>query len=155
MRHQASRALHGYWDSLRNGQVLPDRNDLDPSIMGRLLQDIFILGKASDEGWIYRVAGTRLTSLAGRDLKDDLFQRWWKQEDRADITRMIRAVADEGVAMVGGVDGTDARGARHEMELLLLPLRHGGKARIRIIGGLFPSAKTAQQLGLSFDEIGL
>jgi hypothetical protein len=155
MRHHASRTLHDYWDSLRRGPVLPDRNDIDPSIMGRMLQDIFILGRTPDNAWIYRVAGTRLTSFAARNLKDDLFLRWWRPEDRADITRTLGAVSAEGVAMVGGVDGTDPRGKRHELELLLLPLRHGGRAGSRIIGGLFPSAQTAQQMGLSFDEIGL
>jgi hypothetical protein len=161
MRHHASRTLHDYWDSLRNGLVLPDRNDLDPAVMGRLLQDVFILGTineqtpASDPAWMYRVAGTRLTSFAGRDLKDDLFLRWWRPEDRADVSRTVRIVADESVAMVGGVDGTDAKGGRHDMEMLLLPLRHGGKTCIRIIGGLFPSARTAQHMGLNFAEIGL
>jgi hypothetical protein len=155
MRHQASRVLHDYWSSLRRGPVLPDRNDIDPAIMGRLLQDIFILGRTPDNAWLYRVAGTRLTCFAARDLKDDLFLRWWRPQDRGDITRTLGAVSSEGVAMVGGVDGNDPRGQRHELELLLLPLRHGGRAGTRIIGGLFPSVRTTQQMGLSFDEIGL
>ncbi len=155
MRHQASRTLHAYWDSLRRGPVLPDRNDIDPSVMGRLLQDVFILGRTSDSLWLYRVAGTRLTGFAARDLKDDFFLRWWRPEDRADIARTLGAVSRESVAMVGGVDGTDAQGHCHEMELLLLPLRYGGRAGTRIIGGLFPSPRTAQHMGISFDEIGL
>ncbi len=155
MRHPATKALYDHWCSLKHGSIIPDRNDLEPAEIGAILQDIFILGAQPHGPWVYRVAGTRLSAFARRELKDETFDRWWRALDRSDARRLIAGVAEDGMPMIGGVSGLGADQTRHEFELLLLPLRHGGRPGLRMVGGLFPAPATTHQLGVQIDELSL
>jgi hypothetical protein len=155
MRHPASKLLYEYWCGLKRGPVIPDRNDIEPAEIGSILQDVFILGAQPGGPWMYRVAGTRLSAYARRELKDETFDRWWRALDRSDARRLIGGVAEDGVPMIGGVSGHGVDNVRHDFELLLMPLRHGGRMGLRMVGGLFPSSATAGRIGLQVDELHL
>ena len=156
MRHAASRALFAHWNEVRRGPAVPDRNDIDPAKIGPLLQDVFILGlDPVDRDWLYRVAGTRLTSFARRELRNEPFERWWRASDRQDIRRLLSGIADDHTPGLGGVSGYAPEHAIHDFELVLLPLRHGSRMVTRMLGGLFPSNATARHFGLAIDDIGL
>jgi len=155
MRHAASKLLLAHWNEVRRGPLAPDRNDLDPSAIGSVLHDVFILGAESGGTWRYRVAGTRLSGFAGRDLRDEPFERWWSAADRRGIGGMLDGVAADDAPLVGGACGVSPDAARHEFELVLLPLRHGGRTRQRMLGGLFPSSPAARRLGVQIEEIEL
>jgi hypothetical protein len=155
MRHDGSRALVDHWKSLCRGTVIPDRNDLEPAEIGHLLQDVFILGADLDGSWNYRVAGTRLSAFAGRELREESFARWWRASDRMDAARMVASVAQDSGPLIGGVRalGVDRQG--YDYELVLLPLRHGGRIRQRLLGGMFPMPSTASKIGLQIEEMAL
>lgn len=155
MRHDGSRALYSHWKSLCRGNVIPDRNDLEPAQIGHLLQDVFILGADLDGSWNYRVAGTRLSAFAGRELREEGFERWWRAADRIDASRIVSNVAQDACPMVGGVKALGMDEQMHDCELILLPLRHGGRNRLRLLGGLFPMPATASKIGLQIEEMGL
>jgi hypothetical protein len=155
MRQQATKALYNHWRSLCRGAIIPDRNDLDPSQIGHLLRDVFILGADASGVWRYRVAGTRLTAFACRELKDEPFERWWRAEDRMDANRLLAATANDVLPVITGVKGFGKDQRHHDLEGLLLPLRHGGRTRLRMMGGFFPSPETAGRIGLTIDEMGL
>jgi hypothetical protein len=144
MRQAQTRALFNHWRSLCRDGSPPDRNELEPAAFAAALQDVFILGRGADGIWRYRVAGTRLSAYADRDLRDEPFTTWWQAADRADITRLLASTASERAPATGGVSGHSVRGDRHDTELLLLPLRHGGQDGLRLIGGLFPAPETAR-----------
>jgi hypothetical protein len=155
MRHPASKVLYEHWNSLRRGSIVPDRNDLDPAEIGLILQDIFILGAQPGGPWIYRVAGTRLSAFARRELKDEPFDHWWRALDRRDARRIVSGIAEDSAPLIGGVAGIAPDMTSHDFELLLLPLRHGGRAGLRMLGGLFPSQATSNRIGVRIDELGL
>ncbi len=155
MRHDGSRALFSHWKSLCRGPVIPDRNDLEPSEIGHLLQDVFILGADLDGSWNYRVAGTRLSAFAGRELREESFGRWWRATDRMDAARMVASVAQDSCPLVGGVRARGTDQQSYDYELMLLPLRHGGRNRLRLLGGLFPMPATIGKVGLQIEEMGL
>ena len=46
-------------------------------------------------------------------------------------------MADEAVGVLAGVAGR-TEGTRFQLELLLLPLSHGGRNHVRMLGGLAP-----------------
>lgn len=154
MRHSASKALFDHWSSLRQGLFAPDRNDLDPITLGPILQDVFILGSDIQGEWHYRVAGTRLTAYAGRELRDESFLRWWRAADRLDAKRLVNSSPDHA-PLVGAITGMGADQQQHDFELLLLPLRHGGRPHLRMIGGLFPFPRTVTRMGICIEELGL
>jgi hypothetical protein len=155
MRHPASKALYEHWNSLSYGSAVPDRNDLDPAEIGAILQDIFILGARPGGPWLYRVAGTRLSAFARRELKDEAFDHWWRALDRRDARRIVDGIAEDNAPLVGGVVGIAPDMTSHDFELLLLPLRHGGRPGLRMLGGLFPSQATANRIGVKIAELGL
>ncbi len=65
-------------------------------------------------------------------------RRWWSGVDRRDVGRMLDSVVEEDAPLVGGIYGTSHEHMRYEFELVLLPLRHGGRAGMRMLGGFFP-----------------
>ncbi len=155
MRHAQTKALHAHWRDLSRKGAPPDRNDIDPAAIAPALQDVFILGRGPDGGWRYRVAGTRLCAFADRDLRGELFTSWWRAEDQADVTRLLRSTAEENLPVIGGVSGRSARLGDFDLEAILLPLRHGGADGMRMIGGLFPSRGALAQFDLRFAELGV
>jgi hypothetical protein len=144
MRQAQTRTLFAHWRTLVRNGAPPDRNDLDPAAIAPALRDVFILGRDAHGIWRYRVAGTRLSAYADRDLRDEPFADWWRPEDRADMRRLLRSTAEERSPIVGGVRGEAAGGGPHDLELILLPLRHGGRDGLRLLGGFFPSSETAK-----------
>jgi hypothetical protein len=155
MRQEATKALYQHWHDICRGSIIPDRNDLEPSQIGHLLRDVFILGVDSHFTWRYRVAGTRLTAFAGRELRDEIFESWWCQPDRRDANRLLTGVANDSMPVVMGLKALGNDDQLYEVEGLLLPLRHGGKSGLRMIGGFFPSSKAASRLGLKIVELKL
>jgi hypothetical protein len=153
MRHDGTKALHAHWRELSRKGAPPDRNDIEPGAIATALRDVFILGRGQDGGWRYRVAGTRLQAYADRDLRGELFTDWWRSDDRIDIARLLGGTAEERTPLVGGVSGCSTRQERHELELILLPLRHGGQDGLRLIGGLFPSPLATRLYDLRIEEI--
>ncbi len=140
---------------MKRGQASPDRNDLDPSALGAILQDVFILGAepggAGATAWRERVWPASPTGSCATNR----FERWWSATDRHDLGRMLQSVVDEDAPLVGGAHGTSADQVRYEFELVLLPLRHGGRAGLRMLGGFFPAAGTLKRHGLLIEEMGL
>jgi hypothetical protein len=153
MRHAQSRNLHAHWLELSRNGAPPDRNDLDPAAMAIALQDIFILGRGPDGLWRYRVAGTRLSAYADRDLRGELFVGWWHARDRFDITRLLQGTSQDRTPVIGGVSGMSTRDERQDLEFILLPLRHGGRDGQRMIGGFFPSPAAARLFDLRITEV--
>jgi hypothetical protein len=153
MRQLATKSLYQHWHDMCRGSIIPDRNDLDPAQIGHLLRDIFILGADHHGNWRYRVAGTRLTSLAGRELRDETFDTWWSNDDRKDTSRLLSGVSSDNVPVVLGLKARGHDDQNYEIEGLLLPLRHGGRSGLRMIGGFFPAQTTANRLGLKIIDL--
>ena len=73
MKHPSSREFFAYWDAKRGDARAPDRSEIEPGAVRELLGDIFVLSYDNDAGYPFRVAGTRVSALLGRDLKDTSF----------------------------------------------------------------------------------
>jgi hypothetical protein len=153
MRQAQTKMLHSHWRELSRRGAPPDRNDLDPCAIAGALQDVFILGLGPDGEWRYRVAGTRLSAYADRDVRGEIFTAWWRPEDRLDVSRLLKTTAEDKAPVVGGVSGLGARGERHNLEFILLPLQHGGRDGLRMAGGLFPAAATARIYDVRLSEL--
>ena len=73
MKHPSSREFFAYWDARRGDARAPDRSEIEPDAVRGLLGDIFVLSYDNEAGYPFRVAGTRVCALLGRDLKDFSF----------------------------------------------------------------------------------
>jgi hypothetical protein len=69
MRHASIRELFDYWNERRGRRPAPERADIEPSAIRGVLADTFILFFQPRIGHPFRVAGTRVCALFGREIK--------------------------------------------------------------------------------------
>jgi hypothetical protein len=138
MKHPSSREFFAYWDKRRAGESAPDRGDIEPGPVRELLGDIFVLSYDPDGGHPFRVAGTRVCALLGRDLKGQGFPALFTQNCRREIGDLIGIVAEELLAIVAGVSASAADGSKVHLELLLLPFTPRAHTPLSLTGLLAP-----------------
>lgn len=136
MKHSSTQSLYAYWNERRGPRRAPERGEIEPGAIRAALGDSFILGW--DPAATFRLAGTRVCSLFGRELKGEAFEPLWDLKDGAAIADLLAIVANEIAGIVAGVTGTTQDGQSVDLELLLLPLRHRGASHVRQIGVLAP-----------------
>src|SRR6201996_3225676 len=89
MKHPSNREFFAYWDDKRGGERAPERSAIEPGAVRELLGDIFVLSYDQQAGYPFRVAGTRVCALLGRDLKDKSFSELFTPEARGEINDII------------------------------------------------------------------
>jgi hypothetical protein len=136
MKHPSSRDLFTYWTKQRGDRPAPDRADIDPAEIRHALGDIFMLAADFIEEQRFRLAGTRVCALFGRELRGESFSAAFAVTARQDLRAMLTEVINENAGLIAGVRGRNAQDETVDLELLLLPLAHKGHARIRAIGAL-------------------
>jgi hypothetical protein len=147
MKHPASREFFAYWDGKRGDARAPDRSDFDPNAVRELLADTFVLSCDAKAGYPFRVAGTRVCALFGRDVKEASFAALFATEARSEIAEIVAAVADEMLPAIAGLTATTTSGERTHLELLLLPFNTRAHAPISLTGILAPFEPTGNVLG--------
>jgi hypothetical protein len=140
MKHATSRMLFSYWDGLRGERAAPERSQVEPGKIRHILADTFILGIEADGQATFRLAGTRVCALFGRDLKGVNFADLWPADRRAEADQLVDLVANDTVGTLAGITGETEFGSVISLELLLLPLRHCGAPNRRALGALSPGA---------------
>lgn len=138
MKHRSLHALYDHWQDRRAGRLLPERSEIDPGSIRKALGDTFILTFNVLTHHPFRLAGTRLCALFGRELKGQAFGDLWTGADREAMRALLRAAADDSTAVIAGATGRTIEGLSVDLELLLLPLRHCGQTHLRMIGALAP-----------------
>ncbi|MGD9657812.1 MAG: PAS domain-containing protein [Methylocystis sp.] len=137
MRLPVTRNLHDYWDRLRGERAAPDRADIDPVAIRHILADTFIIEADSSRRFPLRLCGARINALWIAEQKGRQFMSWWTARHCRDIAEAIRRVVDKETPLFAQATGSGG-GESAEFELLLLPLRHFGARRSRILGSLAP-----------------
>jgi hypothetical protein len=139
MKHAASRELYAYWEKRRGDRAAPERADIEPGAIRQALSDTFILElNDATDGHSFRLAGTRVCALFGRELKGESFIDLWTQASRDAMADLLAISADESVGTVAGVTAHSMTGDPLELELLLLPLGIRRPRLARTIGILAP-----------------
>jgi hypothetical protein len=138
MKHPSNHKFFAYWDEKRGEARAPDRSDIEPEAVRELLGDIFVLSYDGAAGYPFRVAGTRLCALLGRDMKDRSFSALFGPDDRREMENVITAVAEETLPAVAGITATSADGSPAHLELLLLPFNHRAHTPLSLTGMLAP-----------------
>jgi|SRR5271166_4093075 len=147
MKHPSTSAYFAYWDGKRAGERAPDRSAIEPGDIRELLGDIFVLSYDTHAGFPFRVAGTRVCALFGRDLKDKSFLTLFSPESRREIEDIATVVAEETLGALAGVTATTPSGGRAHLELLLLPFNARAHMPISMTGLLAPFETNLGLLG--------
>src|SRR4051794_39109080 len=122
MKHASIRELFDYWNERRGLRAAPERWDIEPGAIRRVLADTFVLTVGAGDGHPFRIAGTRVCAAFGRELRGKAFADLWTAESSQQISDLITAVSQEGAGIVAGASGTNADDQPLAFELLLLPL---------------------------------
>ena len=138
MKHPSIRELFDYWTLRRGRRPAPDRADIEPGAIRRVLADTFILSFDDAAGHPFRIAGTRVCAAFGRELKNKGFLGLWTPESCPLARDLLNVVAHEAVGVVASARGMSTAGSTHELELLVLPLSHRGRTDARVMGALAP-----------------
>jgi hypothetical protein len=142
MKHRSTRQLFDYWNEQRGTRSAPERVEVDPTRIRSVLADIFILTFDAGAGHPFRLAGTRVCALFGRELKGEAFLDLWSREACHEVQELLAIVITEAVGVVASAERATATNfeihSPTKLELLLLPLAHHGRTDARILGSLGP-----------------
>ncbi len=142
MKHPSNRELFEHWNARRGERLAPERNDIEPAAIRKILGDTFVLEANGSAPPMFRLAGTRLCALFARELKGESFNRLWHKSGQTSIRELISVVMDEKVGVVASVSGatSDDMLIPVNLEMLLLPLNSDTRSEARVIGALAPMA---------------
>lgn len=145
----ASMELYSYWNDLRGETPAPVRQNIEPEKIRHLLPDLFILSDEAETSPVFRLTGTRLYSIFGRELHKTEFSKLWLPQNAQSMVTIAKTVMHREIPAILTVRGleqqdpTDLSKSRSPdddigYEMLLLPLRSSQPSEPRLIGGLFP-----------------
>lgn len=142
MKNTASIEIYDYWDALRGGRAAPSRNEIEPTRLRHLLPDLFILSEGDNASPTFRLTGTRLYNLFGRELRDTPFSSIWDSKTAQDASRISQGVMQHELPVLFDISAERGNGysAAH-FEMLLLPLQTEEHFPSRLLGALIPDRK--------------
>ena len=138
MKNKASQELFNYWNAQRGLRRAPARNDINPGALTSALGDIFMLTREAGVEPTFRLAGTRICDMFGRELKGTTFLTLWDARSHRELRDILDHLTEESAGVVAGVIGDADDEAPIPLEMTLLPLYGAGATEARSIGTLAP-----------------
>lgn len=130
--------LYDYWNGKRPAAYrLPSRGQLDPLDIPTILPSLMLIEMgAKPEDMRFRLIGTRIVEMVGRDLTGRrLSEGFWGEMTGQYIARYW-AIFQAGRPVVSMRDLLGSGGKRHVYEQLLLPLAPDARYRAMLLAGL-------------------
>lgn len=137
MKRDGTRTLFQYWNRLRGSRSAPRRIDIDPAEIKELLPDTFILERSKKAEPVFRLAGTRICSIYGEELRGHSFISLWQDSDANEARLLVKETLDNGAITLITFDGLSRTLRTNRFELLLLPLDMG-QENTRALGTILP-----------------
>lgn len=134
MKLTVTRDVYAYWDRCRGSRPAPDRDEIEPGAIRKVLADVFMLDLDPGYGHPFRLAGTRICAAFGRELKGAPFFPLWS--DVGPIRDLIKTLTEDVNGSVARVTGRNGEGGIVGLEMMLLPLSHRGRMPARLLGTL-------------------
>jgi hypothetical protein len=147
MRQQATRELLAYWNRLRGEELAPDRADVDLAAIRGMLSDLFMLDLDAAHQFPFLMSGTRLNAFFCAEQLGRSFLGLWRPQDARNIAAALMTAIDAAYPILAAVSASPEGYRDADIEILLLPLRHGGHAASRLLGLATP-AQQPQWVGL-------
>jgi len=92
MKHPSNRELFDYWNMRRGERLAPERGDIEPAAIRKILGDTFVLEREGGTNPVFRLAGTRLCALFARELKGESFGKLWERTGQNAMRDFLRTV---------------------------------------------------------------
>ncbi len=134
--------------------VWPERSAIMPSQCASILGDMFILDLTSLEP-TYRLAGTRLCSLFGAELREQPFAGIYRAADRNIVSGWADQLHNEKALVLLCSRAANMAGETVTLETLLMPLSNCGRMNERLLGVTVPAADPYWMGDVAIDELTL
>jgi hypothetical protein len=152
MKQRTSQILFAYWNEVRAGRIAPRRFEIEPSRIGSILSETFILERsgAARQGdkpvYRYRLAGTKICEQFGDDFRGQDFLEHWDVDDRESLEQALTGMSERGgvcvITFEASTKTTAGRVAasrkRLTYEAVMLPLVHTSDSLDRFLGCMSP-----------------
>ena len=142
MNHPQTRALYYYWNGLKQGRLVPAREDIVPRQMKKQLPNIFILERFDSKHFVFRLAGTAICERFGREFRAHNFLTLWRGDDRPQMHDHLNEVINSQTPgfITCRAETIDRNSV--DVEILMLPLMDKFGAITQILGSAFATSST-------------
>jgi hypothetical protein len=122
MRHKTTQTVFDHFNRIRDGNPAPLRADIHPEELKSALPDIFILDMDRHGNFVFRLAGTRVCTILGRELRGEQFVALWHAPHRHRMKLAAEAVLANQAPMTVRVRSIADEENDGDLEMLLMPL---------------------------------
>ncbi len=91
MKHASTRIVYEYWNKVRGDRLAPARVEIDPSKIRHALSDTLMLAADFVDQLRFRLAGTRVCALFGREIKGQAFAELCGESSRKMVEEQLSA----------------------------------------------------------------
>ncbi|OWV96041.1 PAS domain-containing protein [Rhizobium sp. R693] len=138
MRVKTTIDLFEYWNRIRGHDVAPLRSQVEPTDLRQILSSVFLLETNETGRVAFRLAGTRICDLFGRDLRGAPFSELWAHGSD-DIEHTAAGVMAHAIPALLNATGFTAAGHSACFEIVLLPLRSEDSKCDKLLGAIAPA----------------
>ncbi|MEM7428268.1 MAG: PAS domain-containing protein [Pseudomonadota bacterium] len=140
--HPAARDVFAVWDAIRQGRSAPCRSELDLRSIKRLLPNIALIERHPLKfEFSFRLAGTGLRKIFGKELTDKDFMAIWPRVERSTIAGLASDVILRHKPASIRFKGFTSDGRAETIELLMLPLLPARRNVTHILATMVPVAE--------------
>ncbi|MFB2553268.1 PAS domain-containing protein [Ensifer soli] len=141
MRSKSAIEIFTYWNDLRGTRKAPYRQEVEPAGIRGILPDLFILEMRPEADLRFRLAGTHVCALFGRELRGTTFDSLWRADETKRVNRVAAEVMTEATPIVLSATALSMTREPLQTELVLLPLASPDGEIDRIIGAIAPLSR--------------
>ncbi|MBL8837072.1 MAG: PAS domain-containing protein [Alphaproteobacteria bacterium] len=138
--HPMIRALYDYWAGRRGGRAMPGRVDLDPIDVPALLPYVFMVDTPPSGPMTYRVFGTALVALFGRELTGRPVGEGAQPEHAPEVLARYARIVAERRPFYHRARLFEQSNDFTDIERVILPLSADGIEVDQLIGMTIPRA---------------
>ncbi|KAA1178581.1 PAS domain-containing protein [Rhizobium tropici] len=139
MRQKTSIDIFTYWEQIRGSADAPLRNLIQPSAVSHILPELFILENTADDNPRFRLAGTAICNLMGREIRGEDFAALWASSQQDDPVRIAAGVMRHVIPASIHATGYCISGRSMTFEMILMPVRSSNDICDRLLGCLTPT----------------
>ncbi len=136
---QNNKELLTYWNKVRAGRPAPKRTEITPSAISPMLPYTFILELRNDDQLYFRLAGSKVCEMFGKEFRGINFLECWPATEQPVLTRHLGQLIREGTIVTLNGQAISESDHTGDFEIICLPLTHSGRNIDRVLGSIAPA----------------